>query len=373
MQHMTRASLSDTQFNTVVDWLYDAATGTRPWSGLAQPLAEAFGAGSAILKFHGDSAVELLETTDNMVIAPRDQGWADHWHRHDLWVERPMALDPGRIVVSHELMPVAEFERSGFYQDWNRHLDIFHMIGSVFPLDAGGSAVIGIHRAPGAAPFGSAERKRMTELLPHLRRAMKLHHQLAPTRYASLAHLDALEYLGTAAFVLDVQTRLRYANRSAEIAFRDRSGLVLRYGCIHIDAVALHSHWRRLVQQAARGATGAMALPRSGRTPVTLLVTPLRGAHDGAALVLMRDPEARAPALALLVDLFGFTRTEAAVAGALAQGMALEAIARLLGIGLGTVRSHLKQVLAKTGTHRQAQLVAMIAHSVAMLDNSDSH
>ena len=42
-------------------------------------------------------------------------------------------------------------------------------------------------------------------------------------------------------------------------------------------------------------------------------------------------------------------------------------IAGELGIGVGTVRSHLRQVLTKTGTHRQNELAALIMRSVAML------
>jgi DNA-binding CsgD family transcriptional regulator len=81
----------------------------------------------------------------------------------------------------------------------------------------------------------------------------------------------------------------------------------------------------------------------------------------------MRDPEDAAPAQDTLRELFGLTRTEAAITAALAEGHGLAQIAAQFHIGLGTVRSHLKTILAKTGTHRQAQLVALVAHSVASI------
>ena len=37
----------------------------------------------------------------------------------------------------------------------------------------------------------------------------------------------------------------------------------------------------------------------------------------------------------------------------------------ILGVGPATVRSHLKRILAKTGTHRQAEAAALLARSVA--------
>jgi len=44
-------------------------------------------------------------------------------------------------------------------------------------------------------------------------------------------------------------------------------------------------------------------------------------------------------------------------------------IARRHHIGLGTVRWHLKSILAKTGTTRQAEAVALLARSVAALSS----
>ena len=109
-----------------------------------------------------------------------------------------------------------------------------------------------------------------------------------------------------------------------------------------------------------------LLVPRAQRTPLVLSVAPLQphaGFHDRerpAAMVFIRDPEAPLAAKRLR-ELFGLTRTEAAVAASLGDGKSPERIAADLGIGIGTVRTHLKRVLAKTGTHRQAQLVALLA------------
>nr|WP_246343383.1 helix-turn-helix transcriptional regulator [Sphingobium jiangsuense] len=108
--------------------------------------------------------------------------------------------------------------------------------------------------------------------------------------------------------------------------------------------------------------------------PLALEVSPLRpsasafGEQLPAVLVFIRDPEAPIAA-ARLRELFGLTRTEGAVAAALGRGAPLENIAASMGIGLATVRSHLKRILAKTGTHRQAEAVALLARSVSTVSN----
>ena len=87
-----------------------------------------------------------------------------------------------------------------------------------------------------------------------------------------------------------------------------------------------------------------------------------------AAIIFIRDPERPQSASAqALRELFGMTRAEAAIAVAVSQGQSPEQIAAALGVGLGTVRTHLKRVLTKTGTHRQVALAALIAHSIAAI------
>jgi DNA-binding CsgD family transcriptional regulator len=58
---------------------------------------------------------------------------------------------------------------------------------------------------------------------------------------------------------------------------------------------------------------------------------------------------------------FGLTSAEARTASAAGTGMAIDDIAALTRTGRETVRTHLKRVLAKTGTVRQAELVALLA------------
>lgn len=77
--------------------------------------------------------------------------------------------------------------------------------------------------------------------------------------------------------------------------------------------------------------------------------------------------EADGPSALALRELFGLTAAEARFAVALAEGAAVEEIASRLGISMNTARTHLKAILAKTGTNRQAQLVAVLLRSVATL------
>lgn len=152
-------------------------------------IAEVFDSSSTVLKLHGEGErVDLLECTDNLIVARRDQAWADDWHRRDLWVERFVAHGMSRVITDEDLVTREEQARSGFYQEWLRHLGIHHMVGAVFPAADGAVGVLGIHRPREAGAYTRSERQRAALVLPHLQRALRLGQRLAA---ASRTHAAA--------------------------------------------------------------------------------------------------------------------------------------------------------------------------------------
>lgn len=117
---------------------------------------------------------------------------------------------------------------------------------------------------------------------------------------------------------------------------------------------------------------GLLLLPRAWPLrPLMVTVTPLAprqrngsivpGLPQPSALLLIHDPD-RAVAMPAehLVRAYGLTLAEAKLAAALAGGSSLGAYADNARITIGTARWYLKQVLAKTGAHRQSELVRQV-------------
>jgi DNA-binding CsgD family transcriptional regulator len=67
------------------------------------------------------------------------------------------------------------------------------------------------------------------------------------------------------------------------------------------------------------------------------------------------------------MSLHGLTRTEASIASMLVQGKTLQEISEHLRISAGTARWNLKNVLHKTETRRQADLVSLLLNSLATI------
>jgi DNA-binding CsgD family transcriptional regulator len=91
--------------------------------------------------------------------------------------------------------------------------------------------------------------------------------------------------------------------------------------------------------------------------------------QDGEAAVLFVQPiaaKSSRPLRAALMDLFGLTSAEAVLAVALLAQPDLEEAAKTCGITIGTARTRLKAVFAKTGERSQAGLVRLLSVLVSV-------
>jgi DNA-binding CsgD family transcriptional regulator len=123
--------------------------------------------------------------------------------------------------------------------------------------------------------------------------------------------------------------------------------------------------------RTARDTTPSLASPivvrRIERQPlvirVLLVAAPARTPFLGArALLVISDLHNRPqPRSSVLAETFGLTPAETRLASIMAAGISIEQAADQLGLSRATVRKQLKAVFAKTATHRQSELVALLS------------
>ncbi|MGM0561281.1 MAG: response regulator [Pseudomonadota bacterium] len=130
----------------------------------------------------------------------------------------------------------------------------------------------------------------------------------------------------------------------------------------------------RSAAREGREQVASLSVPRpSGRRDLLLIACALpavagEGRDDPLAVVFLSDPERR-PDLpgSVLSELFELTPTEGEVARALAHGRRTDQIASELGVSQTTVAFHLRNLFEKTGTNRQADLIALVLTALATL------
>jgi DNA-binding CsgD family transcriptional regulator len=128
---------------------------------------------------------------------------------------------------------------------------------------------------------------------------------------------------------------------------------------------------------AVDGPGGEFKIPREfPRSPLHVTVTPLRsearlveipwiGTEAPVALVTVKDPEIDRRREVNLRRRFGLTGVESRLAAEIVKGDGRVAAARQRGISGATAKTQLAKIFEKTGTHRQAELVRLLA------DNAD--
>jgi DNA-binding CsgD family transcriptional regulator len=133
---------------------------------------------------------------------------------------------------------------------------------------------------------------------------------------------------------------------------------------------------RNLLKQAIDQLSGAprpnplaiepVVVPRLDKLPVIVRVWPFEGpsnppAQEVRALLTMNAIGPRpGPPAAIIAKTFRLTPSEAKLACIIARGAPPDIAARELKISRETARNQLKSVFAKTNTHRQSELVALL-------------
>ena len=358
-------------FSSLVEGLYDAALNPADWPQLAQTLARAFDAeSSAIFQLNlAQGSAALLGITGNFDAKAMSE-YEAYYHQKDLWAIALSKLPTGRAMLGTEIVGEAQFLNSEIYNCFAKRIEMFWSVASVMPLEKQFMGAIGIHRPHSARPFEADDKHHLDMLLPHLSRAMLLHRRLQGLTQDNRLVLDALEKLSVGMIAVDAQATVLFANPTAERLLREGLGLTCRQGCLGATDPTKEGELRRLIQQAGLAAFGksgeaggVLALPRVEGRPLSLLVCPLRPhaltlGPTPAALIIFGDPDASpsTPTQAL-IELYGLTPAEARLMAALVDGERLEDYADRRQISINTVRTQSKQIFAKTGHGRQADLI----------------
>jgi len=216
---------------------------------------------------------------------------------------------------------------------------------------------------------------------PHLGRAARLRLRLEQRTRPPAWTVDLLDALPWGVILLDAALRPVLVNREAERILQQGDGLRLDRRGLFADHLDESQRLRSALDQATArcnghaGAGADLQVTRPSGAPALLLtVVPLGrlvldrvGASSLRAAVHIVDPANRpVPAAARLRIFFGLTPAEAALASALAAGKTLQEHADEARLTCETARWRLKQVLAKTDTHRQPELVRLLLTSAVL-------
>jgi DNA-binding CsgD family transcriptional regulator len=348
----------------LTDLVYEAAVDFQAWEPAITGIADAMQAHETKFEIYDPGS-------PSFVLAPRSDPdylrvYLERWASSNFMRERGLTLQAGAIYRFETFMTRQEFERTALYNEFWRPQGIDNALIINATKDGPAGSGLGFSRPKKHGPFEREDEALLRALVPHLRRAAALNLRLARIEMQRNGSAEMLNRCADAAFLVDRQAHILFANAAAENMLGQNAGLRLDKGGLAAATHAKTMALRRLIAGGGNAAEGdVVVLPSADGASLTALVLPLRAetqwlTQHPAAIVFVKDPKRSLPSREHLAFLFDLTRAQAGVAREVLEGDGIQAVAARLGISPATARTHLLEIFHKTGTSRQAELVRVI-------------
>jgi DNA-binding CsgD family transcriptional regulator len=360
--------MDEKRLETAASRLGEAALDPTVWPAAMEEICRAVGAtGAALLQ----SDVRTADIPRTAGVVPLFNGYfADGWHTRDVRAIRgaPLLLRGERVVIDQDMMTPDEIRRNAFYCECLSPHGFQWFAGVGFRA---GSALwaLCIQRTPREGPFEAPEKRALAQLSERLTETATLARAVGEMAIASTT--NALNLVGQPAVAVDRAGAVLDMNVVAERLFDDQLHVKNRRVFVRDQRArsvldTLVARLRALPHNAALAAD-PIVIRREGKPPILIRVLPVDGPAStpflGARALLTLSELGPKPALpaGVLTRAFSLTRAEARLASLIAAGISPSQAAEELGIARETARNQLKAVFAKTGAHRQAELVALLS------------
>lgn len=353
-----------------IESLYEAAISPQgaSWTAALDSVAAAFSSVGAVA-YPRDPALLTRSPPVSREIGEHLSAWvAGGWHLDDLRGKRGWApLQRRTALIESDIIAPGERSTLRSYQEFYFPRGVPGWACSGFVVD-GFQWSLSFLRSSRQGDFGRSDLPDLVALSPHLARVISFATATARSRCSS--HLAWAERDGEGAIALDGTGAVVGFGAVAEHLLSD--GFRVAGGRLRARHYACDAALQQLVRAACAAKPWEVPPPPvllrdEENAQLLLRCLPIVGAArdftGGAVIVLLVSDLARprAASVEVLRSVFGLTQSEARVAAALAGGRSPAEIALDLGISRGTVHVHLRSIFLKTDTHRQSELVAMIA------------
>lgn len=347
----------------LVDLIYAAMLGERPWEDFLDRLATTSPGGMSLMfalcASSGTEPVSLLRGRGEDTRAD----WDAHFASINPYVPGCMRKPLGLGVEGDRLVHRERLVRTEFYNDFMRGNDLAATVGIAVDRSPGSTILI----STATRGHDEAESARLaaqyTRLAPHLQRAAAF--------YKRNAHLKMVTELGGSLFeAIDVgvvlvsrQRRLRAISATAE---------ALLEGQLSFDRRRLVSLANEKAQAALRimcspsydgPATIEVACPGARLSLTRIVHGGILGLFDeGGIVILARRGAADAErAREALRRIYRLTAAETRALKGIADGRSPAEIAAAAGLSVETIRSQTKALFQKTGVSSRAGVMRLLA------------
>jgi DNA-binding NarL/FixJ family response regulator len=361
--------------SAVIATIYDAALDPESWPAALEGI-RGFVRGCAANFYWQDVSKENAGVFHCVGIEPAHlETYFQTYTRFNPLYPTSAFFPPGEVFGSAEVLPFSEFEQTRFFQEWMRPQRMIDSVAVNLEKSVTSVAALAVIRGDDDGLADEESRRRMRWLAPHVLRASAIGHVVADHMRSRAVLTDALDRIAAAVLLVDTAGRTVFANAAADAMLA--SAKLLRSspaGLAAIDPVA-----NRALQLAIGASSRAEEFDAAGSAILLSAdenerwlahVLPLNSGvrldaavrHSAAAAIFVRKASLDIPSpLETVARLYRLTGSEVRVLHAIVDTGGVPDIAAALGVSESTVRTHLKRLFEKTATHRQVDLVKLVA------------
>jgi DNA-binding CsgD family transcriptional regulator len=275
----------------------------------------------------------------------------------------------GEDLVSHD-----QLIRTEFYNDLlaKNEMESMTLLSCSFTPEQ--MDIMSVWRRSQDGPMDERSMSLLRTLLPHAQTALHIRSKLATSEARSHFAEMTLDAISAPTFLVDGTGRIRHMNMVATTIVQKADGLCLNGSILTAVKPNENERLKSLILGAVlgdnkskhRGSGGAMMNSRQTSQPLHLAILPVpenltSTIVSPCALIFINDPSVTTRSRATMMKmLYSLSPVESRLADLLIQGLELREAANHLRVTIETARFHLKRVLAKTRTHRQANLIRLM-------------
>ena len=362
-----------------IHWIYHAAGSEPRWDRLLAQLGEVFESPrSAIVEqdfLARKVTIKYSSGFDPLVTA----AYVERFMAKNPWLRDQERYRPGLAWAGREVVPHIQLRGSDFYKEYLAPMDAYHRLCGTLARKGGDVIYLAFLRGRRAPCFSDLETTLLARLLPHIAHALTLHESVMQERSWRETYLRLIDRLPVAVFLVESSGRLLLANSKGERLLGVGCGLRIVGHRLTASSRVDARHLLRALERCAACPSDRqaakiehVAVARDAEShPLMLSISPLcHGSarpQEGArsfALITTRDPDQVSILGACKFgSAYELTAAENRLSTLILEGHSLMQAADSLGISHNTARSHMKSIYAKTGTHRQADLIHLHAKS----------
>lgn len=282
----------------IIDALYGAVADPERWQEVVGAIAETFG-GTVSLIYRPTATLDGQRLLANNLDPDFARSYEEYYGAINP-LAQSLQGDRPPIHLNDGTVDASVLERSEFYTDWLRPLDIRFSFSLYAPLTLGDSVELVCVRPRRLGPITFDEGRMLEGLIPHLQRAVQLSRRLDLTEASWNASSSMLSERRTGMLLVDSDRHVVFMDPEAE-RIVECGDLAVRWGRVEMPP-DLEPRFDAAVAQATgrghsdSGRTGAlMKVPRAGAPPLSVAISPLderdrpAGSRGPLAIMVVTD------------------------------------------------------------------------------------